>query len=87
MATSGSIFWSFGQKLQNFINQKEWPTGPPQKSENSKVAKSLLGSARLGWQICGAGNNLRQSGAAEILLGPAGPAWLMCGGGKNLPQL
>ena len=31
MATSEPIFWSFGQKLQNFINQKEWPVGPPQK--------------------------------------------------------
>ena len=24
MATSGPIFWSFGQKPQNFINQEEW---------------------------------------------------------------
>ena len=31
---------------------------PSTKSANSRVAKSLLGPARLGWQICSAANNL-----------------------------
>ena len=87
MATSGPIFWSFGQKLQKLINQKEWLAGPPLKSANSKVVKALLRFASLGWQICGVGNNLPQSSAAKILPGSASLGWQMCGGWKNLPQL
>ena len=87
MTTSGPIFRSFGQKPQGLINQEEWLAGPPQKGANSKVAKSPLGPAGLGRQICGVKNNLPQSSAAKILPGPAGPGWQMCDGGKNLPQL
>ena len=41
MATSGPIFWSFGRKPQNFINQEEWQFRPQRSITQIPITDGL----------------------------------------------
>ena len=91
MATSGPIVWSFGQKPRNFINQEEWPVGPPQKKCKFKSTKVPIRTCR-SWmadvrELAEFATALALLSAAELHPGSAGPRWQICDVESNLPQL